>query len=203
MEFSVDSDHQSSNMEASQARRDSRRRLARIRCLRDCIECFRTSNQLPLSLCYIPKCSEFRTTRSVVVKAYAAPDTLSREVMSIACVKDHRVVVCAEEFCNSQGQWARLVKVALVESASSYFFFFLWSWQHLTINSGWVSEFLSCMWTYVCIIIYSTCSMIIVEYGLKRTQYLQFGMQSITFSLDSCWVVIICSILVAPVHSDA
>ena len=92
----------------------SRRRLARIRCLKECIECFRTSKELPESLCYIPKSKEYRTTKATKIIAYAEANKQSATVAELECVANHRILVSDEEFCNSQGQWGRFIKVTVL-----------------------------------------------------------------------------------------
>ncbi|ELU04919.1 hypothetical protein CAPTEDRAFT_168000 [Capitella teleta] len=107
-------------MEARKRNSDlSSKRLARIRCLKECVECLRTCTELPKSLAYVPQSTEYRTTKASVVSAYAEADSRSRKVLDVACLVDHRLLVSAEEFCNGEGQWARLLKAYLPNKPST------------------------------------------------------------------------------------
>ena len=91
-----------------------RRRLARIRGLKECIECFRISKELPKCLCYIPASKEYRTIKCSKVTAYAEANKQSRKVGELACVADYRIFVSDEEMCNSHGQWGKFIKVVII-----------------------------------------------------------------------------------------
>ena len=88
-----------------------RKRLARIRCLQDCIECFRHNGPLPKSLCYIPAEIEFKLAKNTGVSLYLEADQNSSKTLECVFDSDSQIFVSGEELCNSQGQWAKVVKV--------------------------------------------------------------------------------------------
>ncbi|XP_013403036.1 E3 ubiquitin-protein ligase HECTD3 isoform X2 [Lingula anatina] len=87
-----------------------RRRLGRIRCLQQCILCFKEKRRLPESLCYVPARIEFKATGSFKVYAFEKPSKQSGKVTEILCESDTRIVGSGEEFCNSEGQWIKIIE---------------------------------------------------------------------------------------------
>jgi len=91
----------------------ARKPLARLRCLRNSIDCLTKNETLPSALCYVPAEVTYTVTRNdmIVVYSTAAKD---RSVLSeIISSTGHQVVVSGEELYTSEGQWARLLKVCL------------------------------------------------------------------------------------------
>ena len=88
-----------------------RRRLARIRCLQECITCLSDGKPLPNSSCYVPKELEYRSSNKNIIKLYSSPDTGSVVVKEYSCTQDSRFLVSGEELCNGQGKWLKVVKV--------------------------------------------------------------------------------------------
>jgi E3 ubiquitin-protein ligase HECTD3 len=88
-----------------------RRRLARIRCLQECITCLSDGKSLPESVCYVPNELEYRASSKTVIKLYARPDTSKTVVKEMACTHETRFVVSGEELCNGQGKWLKTLKV--------------------------------------------------------------------------------------------
>ncbi|KAK7484074.1 hypothetical protein BaRGS_00024686 [Batillaria attramentaria] len=89
----------------------ARRRLARIRCLQECIDCLHESKPLPESICYVPLELEYYPPSKTNIKLYACPNTSSEVVLSLACTIDTRIIVSGEELCNGQGKWLKVKKV--------------------------------------------------------------------------------------------
>ncbi len=91
----------------------SRRRLARIRCLSECVDCLRNNKPFPLPLCYIPESIEYKTSKTTKLTLYDKPSTESNKLREIFLGKGDRFFVSGEELCNSQGQWGKLKKVCV------------------------------------------------------------------------------------------
>ena len=89
-----------------------RRRLARIRCLQDCIACLSEGKPLPESLCYVPLELEYRCPNKTNIKLYASADTGKPVVREVACTAESRLIVSGEELCNGQGKWLKVRKVS-------------------------------------------------------------------------------------------
>lgn len=89
----------------------ARRRLARIRCLQECIDCLYDGIPLPDSICYVPLELEYFPPNKTNIKLYASPDTASEAVKVVACTSDSRFIVSGEELCNGQGKWLKVKKV--------------------------------------------------------------------------------------------
>ncbi|XP_033737246.1 E3 ubiquitin-protein ligase HECTD3-like [Pecten maximus] len=89
---------------------NSRRRLARIRCLFESIRCFSEGKPLPECLCYIPAEVEYQTQHRSVVKLYQDVQKSSKKVGEIVLTSESRLVVSGEEYCNSQGKWLKVRK---------------------------------------------------------------------------------------------
>ena len=90
-----------------------RRRLARIRCIQDCIECFRCNRPMPKSICYIPAQVEYRVTSNAKVTFLKEPKKQSGKVTSHNCPVDARIVASGEELCNADGQWVNALSVRI------------------------------------------------------------------------------------------
>jgi len=108
----------------------ARKRLARIRCLDHCVTCLRECKPLPKSLCYVPKEVKYKVTKTTRIPLYRSPGPDNHELSSLIIFvpnihvvnedttksqnntdKYPVLVTSGEEVCNSQGQWARFLKV--------------------------------------------------------------------------------------------
>ncbi|KAK3091187.1 hypothetical protein FSP39_017814 [Pinctada imbricata] len=89
-----------------------RRRLARIRCLMECINCMKEKRKLIPSLCYIPSELEFKcqTESKSVVRVYPTPSRKSKKIADLKLTAESRLYVSGDEYCNSQGKWLKLLK---------------------------------------------------------------------------------------------
>ena len=90
----------------------SRRRLARIRCILECIQCFRERKKLPACICYVPSEVEYRCQSKTTLKVYPEPLKNSRKIKDLHCTIESRLLASGEEYCNTQGKWLRLKKVS-------------------------------------------------------------------------------------------
>jgi len=90
---------------------DCRRRLARIRCVQECIECFRTSKSPPKALCFIPAVADYKVIKNFTAKLMKAPHKKCEKVSEVSFTIDQRIVVSGEEVCNLEGQWAQVLKI--------------------------------------------------------------------------------------------
>ena len=96
--------------------------LAHIRCLQECIECYRNSAPLPEALCYVPGAAEYKVSRGAKAVSkfpvYRKPDKGSGK--TIVTIGDDTsataVVVSGVEMCNRHGQWIKLEKVSIIGS---------------------------------------------------------------------------------------
>ena len=89
----------------------SRRRVARIRCVKECVDKFKDTTPLPASLCYVADELLFASASNVKVTLYAEPDLNASVTAEVKLQPSDRFTITGEEFCNSQGQWARVIKV--------------------------------------------------------------------------------------------
>ena len=89
----------------------SQRRLARIRCLQECIRCFKESKKLPECLCYVPSEVEYQCNGRCFIKVFAQPQKNSERVRDLNGTSDSKLVVSGEELCNSGGKWLKITKV--------------------------------------------------------------------------------------------
>ena len=101
-----------------------RRRLARIRCLQECISCLSKGKPLPECICYVPLELEYRCPSKTSIKLYASADTSKEVVKEVACTAESRFIVSGEELCNAQGKWLKVRKVRN-----------LTQWQEILLNS--------------------------------------------------------------------
>ncbi|KAL3869953.1 hypothetical protein ACJMK2_042573, partial [Sinanodonta woodiana] len=88
----------------------SRRRLARIRCLQECIQCFREQKKLPESLCYVPSEVEYSCIGKTVIKVYRETKKNSKKIRDLVCTSNSRIFASGEEYCNSAGKWLKIKK---------------------------------------------------------------------------------------------
>ncbi|CAE1286121.1 HECTD3 [Acanthosepion pharaonis] len=88
---------------------DISRRLARIRCLHQCISCLKQAGPLPESLCYVPDRVEYKCIAGTV-DMYPKPDLNTDPIDSMTGVLLSRVIASGHEFCNNQGKWIRVKK---------------------------------------------------------------------------------------------
>lgn len=89
----------------------TRRRLARIRCLQECISCLCDRKPLPQCLCYVPLEVEYYSPQKTNIKLYTQPNNSSDVFKEIVCTTDTRLIVSGEELCNKQGKWLKVKKV--------------------------------------------------------------------------------------------
>ena len=111
--------------------------LGRIRFLNKCIECFRKSEPVPESLCYVPNevcykiCKDSSSASSAssstsagtagtpgktVVSVFEAPTTTNNKKLckyNIEPKKGTCIRTTGDEYCNSQGLWVKLNKVGV------------------------------------------------------------------------------------------
>ncbi|KAG1969955.1 E3 ubiquitin-protein ligase HECTD3 [Pimephales promelas] len=123
--------------------------LGRIRFLNKCIECFRKSEHLPESLCYVPKevcykiCKD-SSSGSVSASSSTAGNSGGKSVVSVResphqaphkksckCNIEPKKSTCirttGEEYCNGHGLWVKISKEQLEEYCAG-----------LDIEEGWI-----------------------------------------------------------------
>jgi len=89
----------------------ARKPLARLRCLKSCVESLTKNEPLPPSLCYVPAEVTYELTKNDKIIVYTTAAKDRSKLSEIPCSSAHRVVVSGEELYTSEGQWARLLKV--------------------------------------------------------------------------------------------
>ena len=94
-----------------------RRRLARIRCLLECVKCFHEKKSLPESFCYVASEVEYRSQCKTTIKLYPEPRKTKKltgfQPRELQLSPESRLVATGEEFCDNQGKWLKLRKVRL------------------------------------------------------------------------------------------
>lgn len=88
----------------------SQRRLARIRCLQECIRCFKETKKLPETLCYVPSAVEYQCSGRCFIKVYAQPQKNSERIRDLNGTSESKLTVSGEELCNAGGKWLRILK---------------------------------------------------------------------------------------------
>jgi len=89
----------------------ARKPLARLRCLKNSIDCLTSNEPLSPALCYVPAEVTYAVTRNDKIVVYTTAAKDRTKLSEISCSADHQVVVSGEELYTSEGQWARLLKV--------------------------------------------------------------------------------------------
>ena len=94
-----------------------RRRLARIRCLLECVKCFHEKKSMPESFCYVASEVEYRSQCKTTIKLYPEPRKTKKltgfQPRELQLSPESRLVATGEEFCDNQGKWLKLRKVRL------------------------------------------------------------------------------------------
>jgi len=91
----------------------ARKPLARLRCLKNSIECLTKNESLPPALCYVPAEVTYTVTRNDKIIVYTTAAKDRSKLGEISCSTGQLVVVSGEELYTSDGQWARLLKVCI------------------------------------------------------------------------------------------
>ena len=92
----------------------ARKPLARLRCLKESLDCLRNNKPLPRALCYVPAEIEQVPIKNAKVAIYSLPSKSSKKLAEVMCTTEHRVFVSGEELFNASGQWAKLIKVVSI-----------------------------------------------------------------------------------------
>ncbi|CAL1547476.1 unnamed protein product [Lymnaea stagnalis] len=98
----------------------ARGRIARIRCLQDCIDSLRKRQPFPDCLCYIPSELEYTTSCKTTWKLLDAPNKTAKVVKEIAATTNSTLIVSGEDLCNGDGKWLRVLKVTKITANEEY-----------------------------------------------------------------------------------
>lgn len=123
----------SSDVDKTQVCRDlsiARKPLARLRCLKECLESLKDNKPLPRTLCYVAAEVEYVPMKNASIAIYALPNKSSKKLADVMCTTEHRVFVTGEELFSNDGQWARLTKV----------------------NVCFANHILVLLWTFCCVV---------------------------------------------------
>ena len=93
----------------------ARRKIARIRCLQDCINCLQTRKPFPDCLCYVPSQLEYTATCKTTFKFLEEPRKGSKVVKEVAVTPSTSLLVSGEDLCTDEGKWLRVMKVCKLD----------------------------------------------------------------------------------------
>ncbi|XP_071166194.1 E3 ubiquitin-protein ligase HECTD3-like isoform X2 [Mytilus edulis] len=110
----------------------SRRRLARIRCILECIQCLKERKKFPACICFVPSEVEYKCQSKTTLRVYPEPLKNSRKIKDLHCTTESRVVASGEEYCNSQGKWLRIKRFRVTSNEEEKF-----------DNEAWIQQFSS------------------------------------------------------------
>ncbi|CAC5385514.1 HECTD3 [Mytilus coruscus] len=110
----------------------SRRRLARIRCILECIQCLKERKKFPACICFVPSEVEYKCQSKTTLRVYPEPLKNSRKIKDLHCTTESRVVASGEEYCNSQGKWLRIKRFRVTSNDEEKF-----------DNEAWIQQFSS------------------------------------------------------------
>ncbi|XP_046562104.1 E3 ubiquitin-protein ligase HECTD3-like [Haliotis rubra] len=97
----------------------ARLRLARIRCLQECIDCFNTRKCLPESLCYVPAELVYHSPHKT---SLTLTEEGTKKTRQFSCTPESRLYVSGEELCDSQGKWIKVKKIQASPSSEAEVF---------------------------------------------------------------------------------
>ena len=88
----------------------ARKRLARIRCVFECVDSIRDGKELPDALCFVPGVVEykFQSERTSPLVIRDSPSSSSAKLGEIPCKVRTRFTTSGEEYWNDEGLWLRL-----------------------------------------------------------------------------------------------
>lgn len=87
-----------------------RKRLARIRCLQDCIRCFKEGKKLPECVCYVPSEVKYQCNARCFIQVYSEPSVNSKRVRDLTGNAESTLSASGEEMCNAGGKWLKIRK---------------------------------------------------------------------------------------------
>ncbi len=91
----------------------TRKRLARIRCVQECIDRIGHNKPLPNALCYVPLELECRVAKHWAVSLHAEPNQDSPKLLEVALTPSSKLVIAGEQHFNSHGQWSKVLRIFL------------------------------------------------------------------------------------------
>ncbi|CAB3977789.1 E3 ubiquitin- ligase HECTD3-like [Paramuricea clavata] len=93
----------------------ARKRLARIRCVFECVESIRDGKELPDALCFVPGSVnyKFQSERTTSIVIRDSPSSSSAKIGEIPYKVSTRFTASGEEYWNDEGLWLRLVPESL------------------------------------------------------------------------------------------
>ncbi|XP_059151600.1 E3 ubiquitin-protein ligase HECTD3-like [Physella acuta] len=94
----------------------ARGRIARIRCLQDCITSLRQRKPFPDHLCYVPSELEYTTSCKTTWKLLSAPAKSAPVMHEMSATPSSRLIVSGEDLCNADGKWLRVLKTRTCSS---------------------------------------------------------------------------------------
>jgi len=98
------------NLTENQRIPTARRRIAKIRCLYDCLTSLKDKKPLPSCLCYVASEVDYLAPGKTTWKIQEKPRKNSKVILEINAVTGSRIVASGEELCNKDGKWLRVLK---------------------------------------------------------------------------------------------
>ena len=98
----------------------ARKRLACIRCVLDCVNCFKENKALPASLCFVPSQVEYVVSNDSgaitfphALHFWSCPSKIRGKLTGLIEIIDKNFSLTAhgEEFSNDEGDWIQVKKV--------------------------------------------------------------------------------------------
>ena len=89
----------------------TRKRLAKIRCLQDCILCLKEQRPLPECLSYVPSEIHYQCNARCFIQVYHEPDKDSKRIRDLTGSSESKLVASGEQMCCSGAKWLKVKKV--------------------------------------------------------------------------------------------
>ncbi|XP_045157953.2 E3 ubiquitin-protein ligase HECTD3-like isoform X2 [Mercenaria mercenaria] len=99
-----------------------RKRLARIRCLQDCIRCFKEGRKLPECVCYVPSEVKYQCNARCFIQVYSEPSINSKRIRDLTGNAESTLSASGEEMCNAGGKWLKIIKFKASEKEEEILF---------------------------------------------------------------------------------
>ena len=89
----------------------ARRRIAKIRCLQDCLTSLKDKKPFPKCLCYVPSEIEYLSPGKTPWKLHEYPRKKAPILAEIPTTSNSRLIASGEEVINNDGKWLKVIKV--------------------------------------------------------------------------------------------
>lgn len=97
---------------------EARRKIARIRCLQDCIKSLQMNKPFPDCLCYVPSQLEYKASCKTIFKFLEEPNKSSKVIKEVAVTPSTMLLVSGEDMCTNEGKWIKVFKINKTQPGS-------------------------------------------------------------------------------------